>query len=46
VPDAADLPDFSRWALYDTVHRRNASIMFLRLERQLLLAEPAQGAPR
>jgi len=46
VPDAAALPEFSRWDQYDTVHRRNASIMFLRLERRLLLDEPGQGAPR
>jgi glyoxylase-like metal-dependent hydrolase (beta-lactamase superfamily II) len=46
VPDAAALPEFSRWDQYDTVHRRNASIMFLRLERRLLLDEPAKGAPR
>ena len=46
VPDAAGLPEFSRWDQYDTVHRRNASIMFLRLERKLLLDEPSQGAPR
>lgn len=46
VPDAVDLPEFRRWDQYDTVHRRNASIMFLRLERRLLLDEPSQGAPR
>jgi len=46
VPDAAGLPEFSRWDQYDTIHRRNASIMFLRLERRLLLDETGQGAPR
>lgn len=46
VPDAADLPEFSRWDQYDTVHRRNASIVFLRLERRLLLDDTAKGAPR
>ena len=46
VPDAAALPEFSRWDQYETVHRRNAAIMFLRLERRLLLDEPGQGAPR
>ncbi len=44
VPDAAALPDFSRWDQYDTVHRRNAAIMFLRLERRLLLDDPREGA--
>lgn len=46
VPDAAGLPEFSRWDQYDTIHRRNASIQFLRLERRLLLEETGQGAPR
>jgi glyoxylase-like metal-dependent hydrolase (beta-lactamase superfamily II) len=46
VPDAAELPEFSRWDQYETVHRRNASILFLRLERRLLLDLPDQGAKR
>jgi len=46
VPDAAALPEFSRWDLYDTVHRRNAAIMFLRLERRLLLDPSGEGALR
>lgn len=33
VADAAELPAFSRWDQYDVVHRRNASIVFLQLER-------------
>jgi glyoxylase-like metal-dependent hydrolase (beta-lactamase superfamily II) len=37
VPDATDLPEFERWDQYDTVHRRNAAIAFLRLEREQLL---------
>ncbi len=37
VPDAAALPDYRRWDQYDTIHRRNASILFLRLERSSLL---------
>jgi glyoxylase-like metal-dependent hydrolase (beta-lactamase superfamily II) len=37
VPDAVALPEFRHWDLYDSVHRRNASIVFLRLERELLL---------
>jgi glyoxylase-like metal-dependent hydrolase (beta-lactamase superfamily II) len=46
VPDAATLPEFSRWDHSDGVHRRNAAIMFLRLESRLLREEPALGAPR
>ena len=46
VPDAAALPAFSRWDQYDTVHRRNAAIMFLRLERRMLLDDNREGAPR
>lgn len=46
VPDAVDLPEFGRWDQYDTIHRRNAAILFLRLERRLLLDDPGQGAPR
>ena len=34
VPDAVRLPEFRRWDQYDTIHRRNASIVFLRLERE------------
>jgi glyoxylase-like metal-dependent hydrolase (beta-lactamase superfamily II) len=37
VPDAVSLPEFKDWDLYDSVHRRNASIVFLRVERELLL---------
>lgn len=37
VADLADLPDFRQWAHYDTIHRRNASIVYLRLEREELL---------
>jgi glyoxylase-like metal-dependent hydrolase (beta-lactamase superfamily II) len=44
VPDAAELPEFSRWDQYDIIHRRNASVVFLRLERQQLLAPAEQGA--
>ena len=34
VPDAVQPPEFRRWDQYDTIHRRNASIVFLRLERE------------
>jgi glyoxylase-like metal-dependent hydrolase (beta-lactamase superfamily II) len=44
VPDAMAMPELSHWDQYDTLHRRNASLMFLRLERQLLLGEPTPGA--
>lgn len=46
VPDAADLPEYRQWDQYDTIHRRNASIVFLRLERALMFGEPPTGAPR
>lgn len=37
VPDAVTLPEFSAWEQYDTIHRRNASIAYLRVERELFL---------
>ena len=36
VAEATELPEFARWDQYDTIHRRNASIAFLRFERELL----------
>jgi glyoxylase-like metal-dependent hydrolase (beta-lactamase superfamily II) len=36
VPDAGELPVYERWDQYDLVHRRNASIAFLRFEREML----------
>jgi glyoxylase-like metal-dependent hydrolase (beta-lactamase superfamily II) len=33
VPDAAALPEFAPWDQYETIHRRNASILFVRFER-------------
>ena len=33
VPDAVALPEFALWDQYDTIHRRNASILFVRFER-------------
>jgi glyoxylase-like metal-dependent hydrolase (beta-lactamase superfamily II) len=36
VPDAAALPEFARWDQYETIHRRNASILFVRFEREQL----------
>ena len=37
VADAAALPQFEDWDQYAVINRRNASILFLRLERELLL---------
>jgi len=37
VPDATALSDFEAWDQYDTVHRRNAALVYLRYERELLL---------
>ncbi|WP_119286958.1 MBL fold metallo-hydrolase [Azohydromonas sediminis] len=36
VPELAVLPEFETWDQADVVHRRNASIVFLRLEREQL----------
>ena len=33
VPDAAALAEFAHWDQYETIHRRNASILFVRFER-------------
>ena len=37
VPDALELAEFKHWDQYDTIHRRNAAVVFLRLEQQQLL---------
>ena len=34
VPDSAVLPEFKDWDQYDIVHRRNASVLFVRMERE------------
>lgn len=39
VPDAGELPAYERWDQYELVHRRNASIAFLRFERELLFKQ-------
>ena len=36
VSEDAELPEFENWDQYDTIHRRNASIAFLRFERDLM----------
>ena len=33
VPDASALPEFALWDQYETIHRRNASVLFVRFER-------------
>ena len=43
VAEGVQLPAFAGWDQYDTIHRRNASIVFLRLEQERLLNE---GAPK
>lgn len=37
VPRALELPEFAHWDQYETIHRRNASILFVRMEREQLL---------
>lgn len=37
VADALELPEFAAWDQYDVIHRRNASIAYLRHERALML---------
>lgn len=34
VPDKAALPEFAGWDQYEIVHRRNASVLFVRMERE------------
>ncbi|MFM2121122.1 MAG: hypothetical protein RL722_2590, partial [Pseudomonadota bacterium] len=38
VGDACELPEFAGWDQYETIHRRNASVLFLKHERDELLA--------
>lgn len=35
--DGIELPRYQSWLRYDTTHRRNASILYLRRERELLI---------
>lgn len=39
VADRAELSGYEGWDQYDTVHRRNASIMYLRLEREQIFKQ-------
>ncbi len=36
APDAAEVPAFAQWDQYDLIHRRNASVAYLRFERESL----------
>jgi hypothetical protein len=36
VAEAAELPGYQSWDQYDVIHRRNASIAFLRYEREAI----------
>ena len=36
VSEEGALPEFESWDQYDTIHRRNAAIAFLRIERDLM----------
>ena len=44
VPDLAALPEFETWDQYELIHRRNASVVFLRLERELLFKSSPGGS--
>ncbi len=46
VADRSDLPEYAAFDAYDTIHRRNASVLFVRLEYELLFGKPASGASR
>lgn len=39
VQDGAALADYAGWEQYDTIHRRNASIAYLRIEREQFLKQ-------
>jgi len=41
VPDAAKLSEFALWDQYETIHRRNASVLFVRFEREQLFKQAA-----
>lgn len=46
VGRAAVLPRFADWDQYDTVHRRNAAVLFVQLERELLFGAEDGPAAR
>ena len=37
LPQAIEMPDFAHWDQYETIHRRNASMLFVRMEGEQLL---------
>jgi glyoxylase-like metal-dependent hydrolase (beta-lactamase superfamily II) len=39
VSDGVELPAYARWDRYETTHRRNASILYLRRERALIFGD-------
>jgi glyoxylase-like metal-dependent hydrolase (beta-lactamase superfamily II) len=43
VLDAAALPEFAQWDQYETIHRRNASILFVRFERERCSSRQCPG---
>lgn len=43
VADAADLPTYREWDEYENIHRRNAELEFLRLEREQLRDSATPG---
>ncbi len=46
VPDAADLPEFAHWDQYEPIHRRNASVLFVRYERDFMFGAPSSAVAR
>ena len=45
VPDAAALAEFAGWDQYDIIHRRNASMLFVRFEREQWLMPADSHSP-
>jgi glyoxylase-like metal-dependent hydrolase (beta-lactamase superfamily II) len=43
VPDSTPLPEFAAWDQYDTLHRRNAALVYLRYEREQLFRSPQES---
>jgi glyoxylase-like metal-dependent hydrolase (beta-lactamase superfamily II) len=39
VADAAMLPQFALWDQYETIHRRNAAVLFVRFEREQMFQQ-------
>jgi glyoxylase-like metal-dependent hydrolase (beta-lactamase superfamily II) len=45
VPDASALPEFALWDQYETIHRRNASVLFVRFERDQMFKQAGSKEP-